>query len=219
MIVSLSGVDCSGKSTQLALLERHLRGCGRDVQTIWYRPGYSPWLDGARALVRRVRPGSLPQVAASDSPPDARREAFAKPSVRRAWLAMASVDTLVQYAVSLRLQAARHDVILCDRYVDDGALDLRLRFPDLRGASDAAFRLIGRVAPRPAPALLLMVPHAVMVERMKLKQEPFPDPPRVRDARYAAYEALAASGRYVTIDGSQPPEQVHAEILASIART
>ena len=60
MIIAISGVDCAGKSTQIELLEAHLRKQGKDPQRMWHRPGYSPELDLLRSMIRKIRPGSIP---------------------------------------------------------------------------------------------------------------------------------------------------------------
>ncbi len=55
-----------------------------------------------------------------------------------------------------------------------------------------------------------------MLRRMEAKDEPFPDPPATRDRRYQWYQQLAASGRYTVVDGTQPRDAIHAQIVASV---
>ena len=212
MIVTLSGIDCSGKTTQIEHLHGALEARGHRVRRFWFRPGYGAELDALRGLVRRLRPGALPTTAA----PEARARAFASPRVQATWVTMAVADLLLQYALKLRALSLAGHTVLCDRWLDDAALDLELRFPVVAGHLDAGLAGVRAVCPRPHASILLMLPHAEMLRRMALKDEPFPDAPEVRDRRYAAYEALARSGRYTVIDADRPIPTLHAELPRTV---
>jgi thymidylate kinase len=212
MIIAVSGVDCAGKSTQIALLAQHLRAHGARPDVRWHRPGYSKGLDLARAAVRRLRPGAIP----APGPSAARERAFGSPRVQRTWAAMALVDTLIHYALDVRARSLAGHAVICDRYVDDGLLDLRLRFPDLHTDRWLATRALLRATPRPDLAVLLMLDRRHVQARIDRKAEPFPDPPETRERRHAAYDALAASGRFVVIDAEGTPDEVFARIRARL---
>ncbi|MCB9727453.1 MAG: thymidylate kinase [Deltaproteobacteria bacterium] len=210
MIIAVSGVDGAGKSTQIARLESWLRAHGARPEVLWHRPGYSPALDLARATLRRLRPGALP----TPGPSAARERAFSKPHVRRGWAALALLDSLVHYAAVVRARSLAGRAVICDRYVDDGLLDLRLRFSDLRTERWPATRALRALSPRPDLSILLMLDRAEVQARVARKAEPFPDPPEMRERRHAAYEALAATGRFTVVDASGPPEVVFERIRA-----
>jgi thymidylate kinase len=212
MIVTFSGVDCAGKSTQIARLRESLAARGHDPRVVWFRPGYSPELDALRRLVRRLRPGALPSA---DQPAD-RARAFSRPGVRGTWIAMAVGDTLLQYALKLRADHLLGRSLICDRWLDDAALDLRLRFPELAPRVDPGLRAVRALCPTPDASFLLMLPHAEMLRRMDVKQEPFPDAPEIRDRRFSAYATLAASGRFHVLDAARSIEAIHSEILATL---
>lgn len=212
MLIAISGIDCAGKSTQIELLRRHFERRGRAVEALWYRPGYSPALDGARALIRRLRPGALPTA----DRPGARARAFARPGVAEAWIAAALADTLVQYAVRVRALLALGRVVLCDRYLEDAALDFELRFPRLAGLSRRGVRALRLIAPIPDAAFLLTLDRDEMARRMAEKSEPFEDPPEVREARYRAYLEIASAGKLIPIDAGASEGQVHRRILEAL---
>ena len=215
MIVTFSGVDCAGKSTQIERLHQALASRGHRVHRSWFRPGYSAELDALRRVVRRLRPGALPSAGASQ----ARTEAFTRPGVRRAWAAMAVADTLLQYALKLRVRSLAGWTVLCDRWLDDAALDLTFRFPELEGVLRPALAAVRGVSPTPEVAFLLMLPHAEMLRRMEIKDEPFPDEPALRDRRYAAYAELAETGRFEVVDAARPIDALHEVLLARVPRS
>ena len=213
VLISISGVDCAGKTSQLKRLTAHLEAAGRRPVALWFRPGYSDLLDALRAGVRRLRPQAMPHVSADRG---AHEQAFRRPRVRRTWLAMALMDSLVHYAARIRALRLAGYTVICDRYIDDALLDLTFKFPELDGWSRAGIQAIRRLSPWPDPAILITLPHEEMVRRMKAKAEPFPDPPEVRTQRYAKYAELADSGHYLVIDGTASVDAIHDTILANL---
>lgn len=211
-MVSLSGVDSSGKSTQVELLAAGLRWRGHKVITVWHRPGYSERLDRLRSAIRRIRPGLLPTAANAD----ARSAAFSRPAVRKAWLLASLLDTFYEYAIKARWLLARGNTVVFDRYLEDSMLDLAIKFPEQDTARTTASRWMRSLAPLPDISFLLTLPWETMIRRSEIKQEPFPDPPETRKQRFEAYEEMARTGRFEVIDASGRTEEIHAEILTCI---
>lgn len=212
MIISLSGIDCAGKSTQLDRLEGELTERGHEVRRVWFRPGYSLLMDSARATVRRARPTSLPRASA----PEARVRAFSRPGVSQAWVAMAVADTLLNLGAHVRWLSLRGATVLCDRYVEDAMVDLTLRFPSLVSTHGRLRRALVAACPTPDAAFLLTLSREEVAVRAAIKAEPFEDPPDVRAARYEAYMRLAAEGRFSIIDAEQPVEAVTRALLDAL---
>ena len=209
--MTISGVDLAGKTTQLAGLRAWLEERRDAVIQRWHRPGYSPLLDGARRVIRGVRPSALPRAGRSE----ARTRAFERPRVRAAWTAMACADTLAMHAVRTRLDVARGKVVLCDRYVEDALLDLQLRFPEQPHALIAA--TLRAACPVPDTSLLLMIPWSEIERRMASKAEPFPDDLETRRRRFHAYQELADSGRFVVVDAARPIDAVQDDLRDRVA--
>lgn len=211
-LVCFSGVDCSGKSTQISLLTEALRRDHECVRVVWYRPGYGPELDGLRALVRRVRGGALPAPGHSSR----RDAAFARPGVSATWLGMAVVDTLLQFAVKLRAVLAAGVTVVCDRYVEDALIDLRLRFPELMRRREVAVGQLLHFCPRPDVEFLLLLEREEVLRRAAEKREPFEDGPALRIARIQAYHDRPVYPHTRVIDATASVEEIHKEILSAV---
>jgi dTMP kinase len=210
VLVTISGVDLAGKTTQLDALERWLADEGVSMTRLWYRPGYSSALNRVRDAVRALRPSALPPPGPSKE----RDRVFARPGVQGAWITMAIVDSIAQYALRVRAALARHEVVLCDRYIDDAVFDFELRFPQVPAGS--LRRVLRAVSPRPDLAVLLVLPWDEVMRRLTLKDEPFPDPIEQRRKRYQGYQQLAASGDYLVVDATRSVESIQEELRGRI---
>lgn len=210
-LICVSGVDGSGKSTQIDRLAAELASRGCSPRVFWLRPGYSPELDFLRATVRRVHPGSLPTAAK----PAERAAAFAKPRTQALWFWIAIFDMMFQYGVKVRAWRRLGQEVICDRYISDAEVDLRLRFPDVANRFEKAFELLSRTCPTPDLALMLLVPDATADSRLDTKDEPFPEAPEVRARRRQRYRSLGESGDFVVIDADGSIDSVAAAVLAA----
>ncbi len=235
MIITFSGVDCAGKSTQIKALENYFISQGKTVKVFWYRPGYSKEMDFGKKIIRKaVKLGRwalqhAPRIGTGHpkkidvDPSQVERSAVdqntSKPKSGAdlrvpapVWLTTAFIDTIFQWAMKLRYYAHRYDVVICDRFLDDARLDLLFRFPKYRFTDDI-FDRIALILPKPDTKILLWLPFDEMVRRVEAKNEPFPDPPELRERRYRAYENLTDA---IRIDTSGPFENTHAMIRAAV---
>ncbi len=209
MIFALSGVDCSGKSTQIDRLLERLEAHGRAAQVRWYRPGYSDELDALRAALRR-KSGVLPPPGQGA----AREQAFSRPWVRRVWIAVALLDTVWTYGVKLRCSSWLGRWIICDRYVWDAIVDLHLRFPQHVRLDGKVALTLRALCPRPRVNVLLHLSAEVAQARQERKAEPFPDSRETFLARHGIYDGWSRDGRFHVIDAEASIEEVHEEIVA-----
>lgn len=211
-LLTFSGVDCSGKSTQIELLKRAVAADhGAPVWVFWYRPGYSTELDFLRAGIRKLRPRAIP------GPGDdvARQQAFARRSVSSIWVGIAIVDLLFQYGIKVRAARSAGVTVICDRYLDDAFIDLKLRFPQYEGELRPVKNWCERLCPAPDLSVLLTLPEKIAVGRAAEKREPYPDTPEIRSTRCQAYWQLAASHGILVVDSTQSIEEVHSIIRAA----
>lgn len=209
-LVTLSGVDGSGKSTQLDLLASYFKAKGRSYALLWHRPGYSQRLNRLRTLIRRFRPSSLPTADQAT----ARIEILSKHHVQRTWIIMAMLDSFLEYTIKVRWLLLTNQFVVCDRYVIDALLDLKLNFPGIESERSILTRLLRRLAPKPNLALMLMLPFDESSRRLSEKHEPFPDPAGVRRQRFLEYQRISSDADIKVIDAARTPELVHEDILS-----
>jgi thymidylate kinase len=210
-LITVSGMDGTGKSTQIEALATALRSAGQPTVVLWYRPGYSRELDALRRLVRRLLRGAPPPGHSEE-----RDRILARPGVSRAWVLAALLDVVLQYGCKVRWWRLTGRNVVCDRYVDDALLDLELHFPTLHAGGWLLTRLTVATAAKPDVALLLTAPFAVLEQRLATKNEPFPDPPELRARRAVGYDELVRRGAHTVIDTTPISSAVTAAVLDAV---
>jgi thymidylate kinase len=214
-LIALSGMDCAGKTTQIDLLYDWAEQRGWSPRVLWYRPGYSPLLNALRRTLRRAAPSSLP----AQGNRTARDQALSRPWVRNGWLVAALLDTAIHYGLVVRTQLWRRRFVICDRHLEDAELDLLLAFPERSKVVATTFFVIKALSPVPHHQFLLTIPLEEIGRRSAEKNEPFPDDPKTRSARNAAYLRISAQEGRDVFSGLLARETIHAAIVATLERT
>ena len=195
MLVAFSGADCSGKSTQIGLLRDFINGLGGKTRYIWLRVGYTRsicWMKQQfRLLVGRDR---LPQGASSQ------RERFMSSGwKRRIWLYCSFADLLFETAIRVRCLRMSRCVVICDRYLEDSEIDLRLNFGEW-AARMWSWKFVRWAAARPEVHIYLDLPFEEQVRRSIAKREPFPDSEEARRLRAGFYDAIKTGAKWTILD-------------------
>lgn len=206
-VVTLSGIDGSGKSTQAERLRGTLAATGIDAVVEWNRLSHDRWLDAlarpAKKLLGRGKPSGAPSSGGSGGPVDP-----AGGPLRSLWVVVVALANALAHVRSVRRHTLAGRVVICDRYVLDSVVHLRAHYPPGAGQR-LAVALVRRLSPRPRAAFLLDVPAALAAER---KPRPGREERLAREA--AAYRAECDRLGVVRLDGTLPPD----ELAAAIAR-
>ncbi len=196
-ILTFSGLDGAGKSTQIALLKKRMSTNGEALVYLWTRGGYTSLFGQAKRLLRLVLGKKIPP----SGPNPHRTQALQKTWIRRLWLTAALLDLLRVYGVQVRWWRWRGRTVLCDRYLADAYIDFRLHWPQEDIEQWRLWRLLRRLTPRPDVSFLFLIPVSESVRRSEIKGEPFPDLPETLCSRLQLYQALLLQGNWRVMDG------------------
>jgi thymidylate kinase len=212
MIIVFSGTDGAGKSTQITLLRETLQDRSYRTYTVWARGGYTPGFELLKRVIRKLPGISVPGAGRSK----ARSKALARPLISRLWLIVAILDLTLLYGVVIRLRSLLGQVVICDRYLGDTALDFQLNFPQIDFERLWLWWLLSWVAPKPDCLFLMLLPVSVSMERSMLKYEPFPDSEETLEKRLSVYQTSAWFEGFVRIDALQRIEVIADQIQRSV---
>lgn len=228
MLVSLSGLDGSGKSTQAESLGRALSTVGRDPHIAWVSMVAPELVDrGARRIKRILKPlvssrprplkrkevQGLPAVARDAHELDAREPARVlrrgSPTLTSAWSTVVAVSVGLRHGFSIRRRLLRGEDVICDRYLLDAWKFMRYHYGQA-SSLNLQWRIISVLLPAPDAAFLLNVSPEVASERKF-------DFTADQNAKRLAYLREKTAELGVTdINGTQAAEDVAAEIAIAV---
>ena len=183
MIIVFSGVDGSGKTTQIELLKKKLSKEGFHFYYLWSRGGYTKGFELIKRTFRFIFGRKSFPIGNSLK----RDKVMSNTLVARLWLMIAMIDLLYLYVLKIRFKSLMGNVVLCDRYIGDTFIDFSINFPRINFEKMWLWRLLLLAHPKPDLGFIFVLPVEKSMIRSKLKNEPFPDSQETLEKRLNAY--------------------------------
>lgn len=159
-LVSISGIDGSGKTLRACSLARAFEISEIDARTYWSRFGSSA---GKRGRGAQPSDGAASSDTAASL--ERRRRRLRNPVMRFGWLVGNLAGLVCRYNLQARARRWLRGVEICDRYLYDAIVEIHASLPDHPGLSRWAERTLILLCPRPDIAWLLDVPAGLSVQR------------------------------------------------------
>ena len=170
MLITFSGLDSSGKSTQIELLKKRLLLRGIPVKVIWARGGYTPIFEYFKKLIRFI--GGRKIAAPGHSPRRTRQ--LSNEKVQKIWLTFASIDLIIIWSIYARILSSFGYHVICDRYIEDTFLDFKRNFPTNSFEKSWIWRFLIKTIPKAKIRLLFWVPVNESLTRSAKKKRTIP---------------------------------------------
>ena len=226
-VITFSGLDGSGKSSQARLLRDALRATGQDVVVIWAGIGTNRSLRVIKAPVKRAlrllpRVGPFRELAERATPkangapnplaePGARirRHGAGFTLVAQVWMLVMALVNVYSMRKALLRSFGKGRVVIFDRYTLDSAVRLQHWYGD-NLASRLVVRLIYLLNKRPTKAYFLDVaPDVAFGRKPEWELRDF-------ECRGALYETWQPRLGVRRLDGTRPKEDLFAEIASDV---
>ncbi|MCB7320088.1 dTMP kinase [Lacrimispora sp. 210928-DFI.3.58] len=188
-MISFSGIDCSGKSTQIELLCKELERKGKNYKVVWSRGGYTPGIEFVKKIIRGGRETSKEKHLAHSA------KVNENPMKRKILFLGSLMDLWLFYSIGLRLMGIGRTII-CDRYIWDTYIDFKMKYPEYDFEKGVWWKLTLKTMVKPRPALCLFIPAEESMYRSTLKEEPFPEKIEVRQERINWYMKELKNNRW-----------------------
>lgn len=211
LLITVSGMDGSGKSTAAALLRDELEARGVPVVVAWARLGMKGALpDRLAGLVRTLlrRRGSIADPLASGGPGvqevrDPRETAGRRRLVSWAWILFVALVSVRSGRRAARARRRGRSVV-CDRWTTDALVDLEVRY----GPHRAGARAVRLLMPRPDLELVIAIDA-----RTAARRKPGDQAESVLHAMEVRYASWLLRRGIRAVDGTRSREEVAGDLI------
>lgn len=205
-MISFSGIDCGGKSTQIEKVKLALEAKGEKCRVIHSRGGYTPILEWIKTLIRSDKGGNAQEHA------QYREMVHGSPKKRKLLLWLSIFDLGIYYGVWFRLVELFGTRVLADRYFWDSLIDFRMKYTEFDFENWLAWKFARAIYLKPKHSVIYTIPAELSMYRSTLKDEPWPEPVEVRQDRIERYMKEIELGRWQhVIDATGTIDEVYAE--------
>lgn len=210
-MITFSGIDCSGKSTQIDILKNYYDGKGLKSKVIWNRGGYTSWVEAIKNLVR------LDKNYTEKQKKEYRSSINSNPKKAKLLLFASILDLIRFYGIVFRIIELLGVKIICDRYIWDTYIDFKIKYPQYNFENWFSWRLLLRCMKKPDHSIIFVIPAEESMRRSELKFEPFPETYEERIIRIEYYIREITNGKWNhVIDGQQNIDDVTRQVLEKI---
>lgn len=184
MVVSFSGIDGAGKTTQINNLLKHCKINNLSCCRKWSKARGTPGIMFLKSLVRRDSYMEKEQKLEY-------REKVYNTGWKKNLLLYASLFDLCWYwGIYFRIIKHKYDVLILDRYIWDTYVEVSSEFKISSLSKKILWKLVRIVALEPEKSILLMIPAEESLRRDLLKGEITTDELNVKKEKLDFYERL-----------------------------
>ena len=180
-MISFSGIDCGGKSTQMEKVYEKFKIEDRKCKMIHSRGGYTPVLEFIKNLIRSDKHGN-----AGDHE-QYRNEIHGNPKKRKLLFWLSVLDLGLYYGIHFRFVELFGTTILADRYFWDSYIDFKMKYSEFDFEKWKVWKFAKAIYLKPKKSIIYVIPAELSMYRSTLKEEPWPEPIEVRRDRIERY--------------------------------
>lgn len=213
MIVSFSGIDSAGKTTQIDKLTAYIEAHKIKYAKRWSKARGTPGVELLKSLVRKDNPkeqSDAERVAA-------RREVYKSKKKQKLLFTASMLDLCWYWGVYFRLLNMTHRYLICDRYLWDTYVEMKHDFYSIDIDHSFLWKAVKFLAAKPKVSFVFIIPAELSLERDLQKGTDGTEDIERKKSKINVYMHLVEQGRWTNVmDGTKSREALHQEVLGII---
>lgn len=211
MIVSFSGIDSSGKSSQVELLQKYCEERQLKIKKEWSKARGTPGVVLLKELMRKDKGSSYQEKVQH------RKEVFNDPT-RQLILYIASMLDLCWYwGIFFRISSLFNKILICDRYLWDTYVDLKFDFFSIDVDNSFLWKMVRFCAPTPKVSFVFVISAELSLTRDKQKDADGIEDVELKKSKISVYINLITQGKWTHVmDGTKSIEKLHGEVKQAL---
>ena len=213
MILSFSGIDSAGKSTQVKLLSQYCKDHKISNKTVWSKARGTPGIVFLKSLVRRDKQLDEKKKA------EYRRNIYRNDNKAKLLYCLSLLDLCWYWGVYCRILGCIKRVLICDRYLWDTYVELKCDFPSINIDRSILWRLLKKITPKPKVSFVFVVPAEVSLARDQQKDADGIESIERKIEKINNYLDCLKKGCWTNeMDGLKTIDALHFEVINSISK-
>lgn len=208
MIVSFSGIDSAGKTTQIELLMKYFEEHNIKAQKVWSKARATPGVVALKELFRRDKGFDEEKKAEY-------RQAVFQNSKKERMLYIASMLDLCWYwGIYYRILNVVNRYVVCDRYLWDTYVEINSDFAGIDIDRSILWKIVHAITPKPKVSFVFIVPAEVSLTRDHGKNAAGIESIDVKRRKIDSYMRCINKNCWTNVmDGMQSIENLRKQVL------
>lgn len=200
---TFSGIDSSGKTTQIELLQEYCKSQGIEAFYKWGKGRATPGVLWLKELFRQDKKMNPEQKK------EHRKQIYENKKKKFLLLIASILDLWWFWGIYYRILDKKHELLICDRYVWDTYIDFQTEFSEFDVDKWIIWKIAKAVAPKPKHSFMFLISAEESFRRDNAKGDVDRDEIERKIEKVEKYKKMIEQGKWDTIiDGMKTREDI-----------